>query len=89
MDNGKLKFERQFSHSFVHGFDARMSCCFARSYLKMESTLDTLVMLLESSNVFLAASESILLYYTYGNDHQTVNHYGKDRQLLFPAGNIR
>ena len=61
MDMVLVNIKLPVSHSLAHGLDASISCCFLWSYLKMESTLDTLLMLLESSNVFLAESESIFL----------------------------
>ena len=49
----------QVSHSFVQGLADNSSCCWAWLYLKMASTLDTVAMLLASSNVACAVEESI------------------------------
>lgn len=48
------------SHSCVQGLADSSSCCCARSYLKIASTLDTVVISLASSNVACAVEESIL-----------------------------
>ena len=49
------------TYSFSHGLADNSSCCLARSYLKMASTLGTVWMLLDSSNVALAVAESIIM----------------------------
>ena len=46
------------AHSFSHGLVASISCCFAWSYLKIASALETLRTLFASSKLAWAVAES-------------------------------
>ncbi len=48
-----------FTYSLAHGLEAVISCCWARSYLKMASTLETGMISLANSKLALAVEESM------------------------------